>query len=88
MSRMMGDYLKIALVHDWLNQIGGAEDVLEALKRSLSRQPHLHQHLRRDRSCPLTIRNGIFARFGSDRLPGNTSGVTKPICPFIHLAWQ
>lgn len=24
--------MKIALVHDWLNQIGGAEDVLEALK--------------------------------------------------------
>ena len=23
--------MKVALVHDWLNQMGGAEDVLEAL---------------------------------------------------------
>ena len=31
--------MKIALVHDWLNQIGGAEDVLEALKRLYPASP-------------------------------------------------
>lgn len=36
---MMGDQVKIALVHDWLNQIGGAEDVLEALKRMYPASP-------------------------------------------------
>ena len=31
--------MKIALVHDWLNQIGGAEDVLAALKRDFPASP-------------------------------------------------
>ncbi len=30
-GRAYGRPMKVALVHDWLNQIGGAEDVLEAL---------------------------------------------------------
>jgi len=31
--------LKIALVHDWLNQVGGAEDVLDAIKRQYPASP-------------------------------------------------
>ena len=30
-SQKAPSFLKVALVHDWMNQIGGAEDVLEAL---------------------------------------------------------
>ena len=38
--------MKLALVHDWLNQIGGAEDVLEEIGSQLSGEPNLHKHLR------------------------------------------
>ena len=31
--------LRIALIHDWLNQIGGAENVLETLVRMYPRAP-------------------------------------------------
>ncbi len=34
-----GRILKLALVHDWLNQIGGAEDVLDVLARHFPNSP-------------------------------------------------
>ena len=37
--------MKIALVHDWLNQYGGAERVLEVLHDMYSPGPRLYLYL-------------------------------------------
>jgi len=36
---LLEDLLKVAIVHDWLNQIGGAEEVLSALKEMFPNAP-------------------------------------------------
>lgn len=60
--------MKIALVHDWMNQIGGAEDVLEALVDMYPDAPIYTSLYRRDRMPPhwqqWDIRTGFI-----DRLP-------------------
>lgn len=60
--------MKIALVHDWMNQIGGAEDVLEALVEMYPDAPIYTSLYRRDRMPShwqhWDIRTGFI-----DRLP-------------------
>lgn len=59
----------VALVHDWLNQIGGAEDVLEALVDMFPRAPVYTSMYWRD-GMPETYRSWDVRTTWMDHLPG------------------
>jgi glycosyltransferase involved in cell wall biosynthesis len=59
----------LALVHDWLNQIGGAEDVLEALVGMFPRSPVYTSMYWRD-GMPAGYRDWDIHTTWMDRLPG------------------
>lgn len=61
--------MRIALVHDWLNQIGGAEDVLEAMVEMFPRAPVFTSMYWREQMPPAYRRWDIRTSF-MDRLPG------------------
>ena len=67
-TRMMGLHLKIALVHDWLNQIGGAEDVLEALKRLYPASP-VYTSIYARAQMPAHYQDWDIRQLWIDRLP-------------------
>jgi glycosyltransferase involved in cell wall biosynthesis len=61
--------MKIALVHDWLNQRGGAEDVLEALVRLYPGAP-IYTSIYAPELMPDTYRSWDIRTTWMDRLPG------------------
>lgn len=61
--------MKVALVHDWLNQLGGAEDVLEALVSLYPRAP-LYTSLYWREGMPAHWRQWDIHTSFIDRLPG------------------
>lgn len=83
--------MKIALVHDWLNQSGGAEDVLEALKRIYPASP-LFTGIFAKTLMPAHYHNWDIRRLWIDRLPGihQRHQVFLPLYPFawnqLHLS--
>lgn len=60
--------MKIAIVHDWLNQLGGAEDVLVVLKRMFPHAPVFTSIYDR-RHMPAAWRNWDIRSTWMDRLP-------------------
>lgn len=83
--------MKIALVHDWLNQIGGAEDVLEALKRMYPASP-LFTSIFAKSLMPAHYQDWDIRRLWIDKLPGihRRHQVFLPLYPFawnrLHLS--
>ncbi|MFQ5407383.1 MAG: glycosyltransferase [Anaerolineales bacterium] len=61
--------MRVALVHDWLNQIGGAEDVLETLAAMFPRAPVFTSMYWRDH-MPAAYRRWDIRTSFMDRLPG------------------
>ena len=78
--------MKIALVHDWLNQIGGAEDVLEALKRIYPACP-LYTGIFAKSLMPAHYQDWDIRRLWIDKLPGihQRHQAFLPLYPF---AWN
>ena len=63
------DPLKVAIVHDWLNQIGGAEDVLEVLVEMFPTAP-VYTSIYWPQAMPATYRQWDIRTTWLDRLPG------------------
>jgi glycosyltransferase involved in cell wall biosynthesis len=61
--------MNLALVHDWLNQIGGAEDVLETLVGMFPDAP-VHTSMYWRQGMPATYRGWDVRTTWMDRLPG------------------
>ncbi len=78
--------LKLALVHDWLNQIGGAEDVLEVLARHFRDSPIYTSIYARDR-MPAYYRDWDIRPLWLNNLPAihNQHQIFLPLYP---LAWH
>jgi len=77
--------MKIALVHDWLNQHGGAENVLEALVDMYPGSPVITSIYAPER-MPQAYRAWDIRSSWMDRLPGIHSRHT-PYLPLYPLAW-
>jgi len=78
--------VKIALVHDWLNQIGGAEDVLAALLDIWPESPVFTSIY--DPDCmPAAINAAEIRTLWLDRLPG-IHRHHQPFLPLYPLAWS
>ncbi len=73
---------RVALVHDWLNQVGGAEYVLEVLVRMFPGAPVYHQHVCTRADAPRLPGWDIRTTF-MQRLPGVTRRhqVYMPVYP-------
>jgi glycosyltransferase involved in cell wall biosynthesis len=78
--------LKVALVHDWLNQVGGAENVLVALKEVFPDAPVFTSIFDRER-MPAVMRGWEVHTSALDRLPGvhRNHQAALPLYPF---AWE
>lgn len=61
--------MRVALVHDWLNQVGGAEDVLETLVSMFPRSP-IYTSIYWREGMPATYRTWDIRPSWMDRLPG------------------
>jgi glycosyltransferase involved in cell wall biosynthesis len=61
--------MRLALVHDWLNQIGGAEDVLETLVEMFPRAP-VYTSMYWPEGMPSAYRTWDIHTSWMDRLPG------------------
>ena len=61
--------LRVAIVHDWLNQIGGAEGVLEALVEMFPDAP-VYTSIYWPEAMPAAYRNWDIRTTWMDRLPG------------------
>jgi len=61
--------LRVAIVHDWLNQIGGAEQVLEALVEMFPASP-IYTSIYWPERMPQAYRNWDIRTTWMDRLPG------------------
>lgn len=80
-----GCCLKLALVHDWLNQIGGAEDVLDVLL-DLYPQAPLYTGLYAPDLMPPHYRERDLRTLWTNRLPA-VHRHHQPYLPFYPLAW-
>jgi len=78
--------MKIALVHDWLNQYGGAERVLEVLKAMYPDAPLYTSIYWRDGMPPL-YRSWDIRTSWLDRAPGIYRR-HQPYLPLYPLAFQ
>lgn len=78
--------MKLAIVHDWLNQIGGAEDVLEALMRMYPTSPLYTSIYWRDQ-MPAHYQNWDTHTLWIDKLPG-IHQKHQLFFPFFPLAWS
>ncbi|MCK6579018.1 MAG: glycosyltransferase [Anaerolineae bacterium] len=78
--------MKLALVHDWLNQRGGAEDVLETL---VARHPSapVYTSIFAPDLMPLFYGDWDIHPLWIDRLPG-IHRHHQPYLPFYPLAWD
>lgn len=77
--------MNLALVHDWLNQVGGAEDVLEHLVRLYPDRP-LYTSLYAPDRMPAAYRAWDIRPLWLDRLPG-IHNHHQPYLPLYPLAW-
>ena len=78
--------MRLALVHDWLNQIGGAEDVLEALVDLFPRAP-VHTSIYWRERMPTAYREWDIRTSWMDRLPGIYRH-HQPYLPLYPLAFR
>jgi glycosyltransferase involved in cell wall biosynthesis len=78
--------MNLALVHDWLNQIGGAEDVLEHLVNYYPDAP-LHTSMYAPDLMPPAYRDWNIQTTWLDRLPGIHQHHQRYL-PLYPLAWQ
>jgi glycosyltransferase involved in cell wall biosynthesis len=78
--------VKLALVHDWLNQRGGAENVLEAMVELYPGSPIYTSIYDPDR-MPEAYRSWDIRTTWMDRLPGIHSH-HQPYLPLYPLAWD
>ncbi|MCI0710567.1 MAG: glycosyltransferase [Chloroflexi bacterium] len=78
--------MKLAIVHDWLNQIGGAEDVLEALMHMYPDSPLYTSIYWRDH-MPDHYQNWDIHTLWIDKLPG-IHQKHQLYFPFFPLAWS
>jgi glycosyltransferase involved in cell wall biosynthesis len=77
--------LKLALVHDWLNQIGGAEDVLDTLVKLYPNNP-LYTSIYAPELMPDHYRKWDIRTLWIDRMPG-IHNHHQPYLPLYPLAW-
>lgn len=77
--------MKLALVHDWLNQIGGAEDVLAALV-DLHPQSPIYSSIYAPDIMPVQYREWDIRTLWLDRMPG-IHRHHQPYLPLYPLAW-
>jgi glycosyltransferase involved in cell wall biosynthesis len=78
--------MKLALVHDWLNQRGGAEDVLETLVALYPDAPVITGLYAPDQ-MPAAYRNWNIQTLWIDRLPGIHTH-HQPYLPVYPFAWD
>ena len=78
--------IKLALAHDWLNQIGGAEDVLECLLDCFPDSP-VYTSIFAPERMPARYRNWDIRSLWIDRLPG-IHARHQAFLPFFPLAWN
>lgn len=78
--------MKIALAHDWLNQIGGAEDVLEALLRIYPASP-VYTSIFAKSFMPRHLRDRDIQTLWLDRLPA-IHRRHQAYLPLYPLAWN
>lgn len=78
--------MKVALVHDWLNQIGGAEDVLAVLARQFCDSPVYTSIYSPDR-MPAFYRDWDIRPLWLNRLPA-IHRRHQLYLPFYPLAWH
>jgi glycosyltransferase involved in cell wall biosynthesis len=77
--------MNLALVHDWLNQRGGAEDVLETLVALYPDRP-VYTSLYAPDLMPAAYREWDIRTLWIDKLPGIHTH-HQPYLPFYPLAW-
>ena len=77
--------MKLALVHDWLNQIGGAEDVLAALVDLYPKRP-IYTSIYAPQLMPTSYHQWDIHTLWMDNLPGIYSH-HQPYLPLYPLAW-
>jgi glycosyltransferase involved in cell wall biosynthesis len=77
--------LKLALVHDWLNQIGGAEDVLDTLMKLYPNRP-LYTSIYAPELMPPHYKTWDIRTLWIDRMPG-IHNHHQPYLPLYPLAW-
>jgi glycosyltransferase involved in cell wall biosynthesis len=78
--------MKIALVHDWLNQRGGAEDVLETMVAMWPGSP-IYTSLYAPESMPPSYRSWPIHTLWTDRLPG-IHRHHQAFLPLYPAAWS
>jgi glycosyltransferase involved in cell wall biosynthesis len=78
--------MKLALVHDWLNQRGGAEDVLESLVALYPDSP-IYTSIYAPDLMPASYHNWDIRTQWVDRLPG-IHAHHQPYLPLYPLAWD
>ncbi len=78
--------MKLALIHDWLNQVGGAEDVLKELVDLYPQSPVFTSIYAPDR-MPAEYRNWDIRTLWLDKLPA-IHAHHQPYLPFYPLGWQ
>jgi glycosyltransferase involved in cell wall biosynthesis len=77
--------LNLALVHDWLNQIGGAEDVLDSLVDLYPQRP-IYTSLYAPDLMPAAYRDWDIRCLWTDQLPGIHQHHQR-FLPLYPLAW-
>jgi glycosyltransferase involved in cell wall biosynthesis len=77
--------MKLALVHDWLNQIGGAEDVLDTLVQMYPESP-LYTSLYAPNVMPAHYQQWPIHTLWSDKLP-SIHRHHQPYLPVYPVAW-
>ena len=78
--------MKLALVHDWLNQIGGAEDVLDTLARIYPASP-VYTSIYAPQTMPEHYSNWDIRTLWTDKLPAIRRR-HQMYLPLYPLAWH
>ncbi len=78
--------MRVALVHDWLNQIGGAEEVLEVLKTMYPQAP-IYTSIYGPKVMPAHYRSWDIRTSFMDKLPF-VKGHHQPFLPLYPLAFE
>lgn len=78
--------MNLALVHDWLNQVGGAEDVLAALVDLYPTRP-IYTSIYAPELMPAEYRQWDIRTLWLDKLPGIHTH-HQPYLPLYPLAWD
>lgn len=79
--------MKLALVHDWLNQRGGAEDVLEELVRMFGTDTPIHTSIYAPDIMPRSYQSWDIHTTWMDRLPAVHTH-HQPYLPLYPVAWD